>query len=123
MVTPPGATSEEAAYRQDAEDNTMLDYGLVSESTNGLLLTNAHMIWKGHVYIPLNWDEGTDQLFAFLVIFSSIHGCGHHVTTELHDALKLFVKYWASFKKGFTALWGCCLGIVKLVHYFHMKMQ
>jgi len=123
MVTPPGATSEEAVYRKDAEDNAMLDYGMVSESTNGLSLTDARAIQRGHAYIPINWDEGTDQLFAFLVIFSSIHGCRHHVAKELHAALKLFVKYQASFKKGFTALWGCCLGIVKLVHYFHMKIQ
>ena len=42
---------------------------------------------------------------------------------ELHAVLKLFVKNRFSFKKGFTALWGCCLGIVKLVHYFQLKIQ
>ena len=90
----------------------MLDYGGVSEGTNGLSLADARAIRKGRAYIPLNWDEGTDQLWAFLAIFVSIHGYHHHVTTTLHAALKLFVKYCSSFKKGFTAL---CYGVVALV--------
>ena len=81
-----------AVYRQDAEDNAMLDYGMVSELTNGLSLTDACTIRVGKAYMPLNWDEGTDQMFAFLAIFSSIHGRRHHVATELHLALKLFVN-------------------------------
>ena len=82
----------------------MLDYDIVSKTTNGLSLTDAYAIHKGNVYIPLNWDEETDQLWAFLAIFASIHGRRHHVIAELYAALKLFVKHCPPFKKGFTAL-------------------
>ena len=44
MVTSPGATSEEGVYRQDAKDNAMLDYGMLSDLTNGLTLTDARKI-------------------------------------------------------------------------------
>ena len=123
MVTLPEATSEEAALGRDDKDKAMLDYGIVSEATNGLSLTDARVIHKGHAYIPPNWDEGTDQLWTFLATFASIYGCRHHVTAELHVALKLFVKHHPFFKKRFSALWGCRIDIVKLVHYFHSKIQ
>ena len=78
---------------------------------------------KSCAYLANNWDKGQDKLWLFLTTFSTIHGCNHHFTIKLHAAIKLFVLYQPSFKKGFTALWGCHLGIIKLVHYFHLKMQ
>ena len=102
----------------------MLEYGVVSEGNgNWFTLTEASEIQKSYAYLLLNWDEEQDRLWAFLAAFSSLHGCNHHVTIELHTTLQLFVLYQPSFKKDFTALWGCRLGIVKLVHYFHLKMQ
>ena len=83
----------------------MLDYGMVSDLTNGLTLMDACKIQSGVAYIPIICDEGKDQRFAFLAIFMSIHGRCHHVAQEFYKVLKLFVKYWASFKKGFTVLW------------------
>ena len=34
MVTRSGATSKEAAFRQDEENDAILDYGIVSKATN-----------------------------------------------------------------------------------------
>ena len=56
MVTPPGATSEEAAFCRVEEDNAMIDYGVVAEGATGLSLDDAWAIRKGRAYIPLNWD-------------------------------------------------------------------
>ena len=82
MVTPPGATSEKAAFHQVEEDDAMLDYGVVAEGGNELSLADARVIRKGHAHIPLNLDEETDQLWwTFLAIFASIHGRHYHVTT------------------------------------------
>ena len=36
MVTPPGATSKEAAFCQDEEDDMMFDYGEIYEGATGL---------------------------------------------------------------------------------------
>ena len=74
-------------------------------------------------YFPLDWDEGTAQLFAFLSGFSATHGRKHHVTVEFLKALKLFIRNRSSFKQGFSEIYGCRFGIIKLVHYFHLKMH
>jgi len=58
MVTPPGAMSKEASFRQDEEDDTMLDYGVVYKGATGLSLADSQAIRKSRAYIPLNWDEG-----------------------------------------------------------------
>ena len=74
-------------------------------------------------YFPLDWDEGTAQLFAFLSSFSATHGRNHHVTVEFLKALKLFIRNRSSFKRGFSEIYGCRFGIIKFVHYFHLKMH
>ena len=91
MVTPLGATSDEAAAHQDKEDDAILGYGVLYEGTNGLKLAEAREIRKSHVYFPLNWDEGRDQLWAFLAAFSSLHGCNHYVTIEFYAALQSLI--------------------------------
>ena len=54
MVTPPGAMSKEAAFRQDEEDDAMLYYGVIYEGANGISLAEAQAIHKYRVYLPLN---------------------------------------------------------------------
>ena len=116
MVLPPGVTSDEAADRQEEEDDAMLDYGVLFEGANGLTLADSCEVHKGKPYLPVNWDEGTAQLWVYLSAFAAIRGRNHHVTAELHAALKLFDLHRPSFKKGFSALWGCRFGIIKFVH-------
>ena len=58
MVTPPRATSEEAATCPDEEDDAMLDYGVVYAGNTELTLAEAREIRKSRAYLPLNKDKG-----------------------------------------------------------------
>ena len=123
MVIPPGATSDSATSRQVEIDATMLDYGVLFEGARGLSLADSREIRKVKAYLPDDLDEGTAQLYAFLSCFAATHGRYHPVAVELLSALKLFDHHRPSFKQGFSELWGCRFGIIKFVHYFHLKMH
>ena len=118
-----GATLNEATARQLKIEATMLDYGVLFEGARGLSLEDSREIRKMKAYLPVDWDEGTAQLYAFLLCFAASHGRYHPVTVEFLAALKLFNHHQTSFKRGFSKLWGCRFGIIKFVHYFHLKMH
>ena len=123
MMIPPGGTSNTATARQLKIEAAMLDYGIVLEGGRGIGLEDSREIRNMKAYFPLDWDEGTAQLYAFLSGFSATHGYYHQVTVEFLKALKLFVQNRSSFKHGFSELYGCRFGIIKFVHYFHLKMH
>ena len=123
MMVPPGGTSNEVTARQLEIEAAMLDYGTVLEGGRVIGLEDSREIRNMKAYFPLDWDECTAQLYAFLSGFSTSHGRNHHVTVEFLKALKLFVQHRSSFKRGFSELYGCRFGIIKFVHYFHLKMH
>ena len=123
MCIPPGGTSNEATIRQLEIEAANYDYMVVLEGGRGIGLEDSREIRKIKAYLPLDWDEGTAQLYAFLSGFSATHGRHHPVTVEMLKALKLFVHHFTSFKRGFLELYGCRFGIIKFVHYFHLKMH
>ena len=123
MVIPSRATLDSATARQVKTDATMLDYGVLFKGTRRLSLADSREIRKVKAYLPVDWDEGTAQMYAFSSSFAATHGCYHPVSVKLLAALKLFDHYRASFKQGFSKLWGCRFGIIKFVHYFHLKMH
>ena len=77
----------------------------------------ARNIYKREAFLPNNRDKERDQLWAYLTVFYAIHGQQHHVAKKLYVSIKLFVLPMSSFKKGLTNLFGCHLGITKVVHY------
>ena len=123
MCIPPGGTSNEATIRQLEIEAANYDYMVVLEGGRGIGLEDSREIRKIKAYLPLDWDEGTAQLYAFLSGFLATHGRNHPVTVEMLKALKLFVHHFTAFKRGFTELYGCRFGIIKFVHYFHLKMH
>jgi len=113
----------EATACQLEIEAAMLNYGILFERARGLSLEDSREIRKMKAYLPLDWDEGTAQLYAFLFGFLASHGCYHPTTVDFLKPLKLFKHYQSSFKRGFSELWGCRFGIIKFVHYFHLKMH
>ena len=123
MFIPPGGTSNEASARQLEIEASIYDYSTVVEGGRGIGLEDSREIRKVKAYLPLDWDEGMSQLYAFLSGFSATHGRQHGVSVEWLKALKLIEHNYTAFKRGFTELYGCRFGIIKLVHYFHLKMH
>ena len=123
-ITPPGATSCQAMARQEEDREVYMDYNTVYEGNgNGLTLAESRQLRSSKAFVPSNWDEGFDQLFSALSLFRALHGRDHPVSVKFHKSLRLLVKNKPTLKKGMTILFGCQLGIAKLVHYYHASLQ
>ena len=123
MCIPPGGTSNEASARQLEIEAANYDYSTILEGGQRIGLDDSREIRKVKAYLPLDWDEGTAQMYAFLSGFSANHGLHHPVTVKMLKALKLLEHHYTGFKRGFLELYGCWFGIIKLVHYFHLKIN
>lgn len=110
---------------QENNQEIFLDYTIRHKGNeNRHMLAEAQILRNDKALIPNNWDEGFNQRWAYLILFQAIHGLHHcHVDMNLFASIKVLVQYKMSFKKGLTNLFGCYLGTVKMLHYFHASIQ